>query len=593
MLPNYLVEKYDLNTVFNNQIKYIIPNYQRPYVWDREQTETLWNDLMSDYLDGVDNKNDEYLLGTTVTLSRPMNLHEIIDGQQRLVTLTLLFCAIRESVRKYEDEAQADKDIIRRLITKINKLIVDENKNVIIQLIDTDVNATLNDIQLNNNLKQNTKTGIRKPQKLLLKNYKILLVEATALCEKCHVACPDNGFKCMMYKLEDIFDDLCKKTFFISVGITNDTYSHQIFQSLNSTGLGLNQADLIKNYLLKRSYKKEETASLWDSVMKEFDKPDNFLYESLLSRPKEDIKDIRKNNLFQSIKKRCRNQDRINEYILELQLDSEIIKLLNKPEDIPDQYPEGLRHAFYGIKQIGAIHIRRPIIAACRKWGIGNKQTMSLIDCLLKFFFMYRTICEKNVDTLKRICSDVTKQIMYGEELPSILHTILKDTSRDSLSYVEEKEFISMFRANVSGFTEGEIRYILTSLEHKIRKNNNSQSYIPNELVIEYIFPKTPNVKDWPNKDELDHHKDRLGNITLMPKPWSTSTSRLSFKVKKESSFNNDDINYLKSDLDLNKQYLCNYDKWTVNEIKSRERDLCHLAFKVWNLSDYLSQADP
>jgi len=204
---------------------------------------------------------------------------------------------------------------------------------------------------------------------------------------------------------------------------------------------------------------------------------------------------------------------------------------------------------------------------------------------------MYRTICEKNVDTLKRICSDVTKQIMYGDELPSILHTILKDTSRNSRSYVEEKEFVSMFRVNVSGFTEGEIKYILRSLERKLRKDNNNQSYIPNELVIEYIFPKTSNASDWPNKDELYHHKDRLGNITLMPKPWSKNISKFSFKVKKEGSPNNYDINYLKSKLDLNKEYLSNYDKWTLNEIESRERDLCDLAFEVWNLSDYMSQA--
>ncbi|MEI0567105.1 DUF262 domain-containing protein [Brachyspira pulli] len=68
--------------------KFIIPDYQRPYSWDFEKCEILWNDLVDFYENKIDD-NDEYFLGTIVTCKTAEGL-EIIDGQQRITSLTLL-----------------------------------------------------------------------------------------------------------------------------------------------------------------------------------------------------------------------------------------------------------------------------------------------------------------------------------------------------------------------------------------------------------------------------------------------------------------------------------------------------------------------
>lgn len=72
--------------------RFVIPEYQRPYRWGKDECETLWNDILSVFGDG--NDIEEYFLGSIVAYENEKNQLEIIDGQQRITTLTLLFRAV-------------------------------------------------------------------------------------------------------------------------------------------------------------------------------------------------------------------------------------------------------------------------------------------------------------------------------------------------------------------------------------------------------------------------------------------------------------------------------------------------------------------
>ena len=78
---------------------FIIPDYQRPYSWGKDERETLWEDLYNFVSDeNFDDDNDEYFLGTIVTFKNNVsNQNEVIDGQQRLITLLLLLRAFYEA----------------------------------------------------------------------------------------------------------------------------------------------------------------------------------------------------------------------------------------------------------------------------------------------------------------------------------------------------------------------------------------------------------------------------------------------------------------------------------------------------------------
>ena len=89
--------------------KFIIPEYQRPYRWTKDECETLWNDILGVFGDG--SKVEEYFLGSIVTYENDNKELEIIDGQQRITTFTLLFRAFYECLKPEFKTARADYPI--------------------------------------------------------------------------------------------------------------------------------------------------------------------------------------------------------------------------------------------------------------------------------------------------------------------------------------------------------------------------------------------------------------------------------------------------------------------------------------------------
>ncbi len=589
---NFSISKDNLGGIFSGSGRYLVPDYQRPYIWNEDEVEELWTDLMADY-SNENTEDEEYLLGSFVVISRNRgSLYEIVDGQQRLVTLTLMLCAIRDTIRDYKGKSNTDEWSIDNMINKIDKRITKGNE-VLITLNDNGANDVLRSIQKNELGDFKIEKSTRKPVKSLVKNYNQLLVAAKTLCKSCNLDSPNINFRDSISTIDSILDNVCLKTSFVSVNIHNDAYAHQIFQSLNSKGIPLNQADLIKSHLLKMNKSIENKINdRWSKLMSKFGKkPDDFLYESLLSRPVPDVKDIQKNKLYSHIKKRCVDNASVINYIKELEEDADIIELLANPDCIPVGHPSYLKHSFYGIKQIRAIHIRRPIIAACRIWKYNNNKTELLVDCLLKFFFMYRTICKKDVDALKKISRDVTRQIIDNKDMSAIFWTILKNSSTKIVNNnVDEEEFTKKFGEKTYDFTTNEIKYILISYERYLQEFGGVEIGSLSELELEHIFPKTPN-DEWKNRDELKEHLNRLGNITLINGKWNPPLGNYGFEKKNIGTEDKPDKCYKKSALKLNVQYLSDYAKWSVTEIEDREKRLCNLVTKVWNLTKYVEKA--
>ena len=122
--------------------KFIIPYFQRPYKWEKELCETLWNDI-EDFT--INNEDDDYFLGTIVSyLNQDTKNLEIIDGQQRITSILLL---LRAFYRKLEDMNQSDEDVIGLMnqiapciwdINPISQKVTDKTKKRIESFVITD-----------------------------------------------------------------------------------------------------------------------------------------------------------------------------------------------------------------------------------------------------------------------------------------------------------------------------------------------------------------------------------------------------------------------------------------------------------------------
>lgn len=141
----------DQKTIFNlfsdKKADFLIPDYQRPYAWDEEQCQSLWDDIFlfsfpdNDY-EAFDDKNEEYFLGSVVTYKNKKNQSEIIDGQQRLTTLMLILRAFYDKFANMQDQkSKLTRERIEQCIWKTDTFGTPD-KNIL--KIDSEV-ATDND----------------------------------------------------------------------------------------------------------------------------------------------------------------------------------------------------------------------------------------------------------------------------------------------------------------------------------------------------------------------------------------------------------------------------------------------------------------
>lgn len=587
MAEIYVPTATTLGDVLDGSQRLVIPDYQREYNWAyNDQVEELYSDLKENYERGSDNA---YLLGPIVLNDTNMPT-EIVDGQQRLVTLTLWMCALRDYLKSNEDkfvmDSPRDKEDYDEIISKITKCVLIDNHPI---------------ISLNHNMNsfESICVGIDKKsiKNTIITNYNSLLKKISGDCDE--ILKNKDNYKFPLKEISKRVDHMKTMTKFVQVKICDQKYVYDVFTSLNSKGQELKQTDLIKSKFLSKTIDDVEKKSI-NGKWKEFTDNelikkniDDFFYHSVLSRDK----DVQKNRMYNPVNEKIEfnnkseNNHEINmlyitQYLKDRCEDIKIYEMLadpNKAKSDPRiKNDSEYSHIFYGLNQVGVKYFYRVIIAAYRIWGpIPN--TKILLGCILKFFFMYKTICKKDIDVLKSIAKNATSDILNGKSLSVVLKTILiNDKGHEHVTTDEfKKEFPEKTDLN-----QKIKKYILYSLEYYLQRKTGVTIAPTQEYELEHIFPKNPDRDKWPNMDEF-RDVDRLGNMTLLDPNWNKAIKNHSFEDKK----NKGDKCYSKSGLVLNK-YFINITKWDMVEIEKREKVLFDDALKVWDLSEYITMAE-
>ncbi len=221
----------------NNQ--FVIPIYQRVYSWKKEQCEQLWDDIIK--IGGNDKMNGHFIGSILYVLDG--NTHSspllIIDGQQRLTTITLLLIALRDYLND-EDEflEKFSREKIESYLINSNK---DGDKKFRLILSESDRDTLLSLIDKNK----------RKPSEPSVK-----IVENFKLFEKWISENTD--------KLETIFKGL-EKLMIVWIALDKGKDDPQlIFESMNSKGIELTQTDLIRNYIIMETETEEKQKDFYN-----------------------------------------------------------------------------------------------------------------------------------------------------------------------------------------------------------------------------------------------------------------------------------------------------------------------------------------
>ena len=596
MYDNFGANLLPLDKVLSRKCTYRVPAYQRRYRWDVERVERLWGDVVETYLDG-DRKDVERLLGSIVIMVKD-GTSDIVDGQQRLISLTLLYCAIRDSLNKQKGDGDGFQSNLDNLVQDIEKRVI-YNNSPFITLNDTDDDLLFRTIC---DGKYSPRTGSRRASGQLRKNYNKLCGFADKLCTKLNPKNNDQGRR----QLEYIIDAMTTNVYIIVATAKNENDALQIFQALNTSGQALTNADLIKSYLIQKS---KDLEKLWTGaftfhekqINKKPERADRLIYESMLSRNPGD-KTIAMRDLYDRVIEKVTNVKTAQTFVRDLRTDTEIINNLDNP---PANDPR-LTHLLYGLNQVNAVYFRRPIIAAVREWGVADKRFPQLLSCLLKFFFMYRTVCRMDIDQLRGLARDLTR-IIIREPNVAISHIrkiILKvveqvDANGDANTRLFHERFELDFLSQK--YNNAVLKYIFISIERDLQREFEVQA---GGLDVEHIFPQKASKEIWPNSEELSQFRNNIANLTLLPSGWNKALQNYDYITKKTGKKRNGDtitlrgkkgidakgnkivVSYDRSCLKLN-EYFHSIDKWDRNEIINRQESLLVSAKNIWNLKGY------
>jgi uncharacterized protein with ParB-like and HNH nuclease domain len=540
--------------------QFFIPVYQRNYDWKEEHCEQLLNDILKA---GRNEKIDSHFIGSIVYIQ--MNLITgspeltIIDGQQRLTTLTLLIAALANKAKLV-----GNIDLSRRLS---NRFLINEEMND------------------NEKLKLKPIKKDDKALKYVLGLYHSEINEFTRIIENYNYF-----FENVRNEDIDVVNRGIQKLIFIEIALDKTKDDPQkIFQSLNSTGLDLSPADLIRNYILMglnhktqiRIYEKywiEIESNTTESLSKMNRMSDfirDFLTFKFSSIPNQ-------NKVFEVFRDKFvfNSEDELIQILEEIKLYSKFYKLLINPEFEPNiKIKENLNL----IKKL-QINVSFPFLLQIYKCFDDNKIDADEFNEVLEIiqsFVWRRFICGVATNALNKIFMDLFKDIDENDFINSLNYSLVKKKSSQRFPNDDEisknLEYKDMYYIQPKNRT-----YFLERLENYGHRIQTTVENNP-DVSIEHIFPQNPS-KEWKEilNDEYEEMKkfsNTAANLTLSA--FNRELNNSIFSIKRDLP----DKGYKFSPLRLDK-FLGEIDNWNLETLSQRQKWIFDRFKQIWKYPD-------
>ena len=533
-----------------------IPVYQRDYNWQEKQCQRLFKDILQT---GKNEKVSSYFLGSIVYIHDGIygvgeKEFHVIDGQQRMTTLTLLFLAIYFKLKGTILAKDADKIYNQYVVNPYSE------KEIKLKLLPPEEN-----LYILNKISHNKFNELEAFQdRNMLKNYLFFEKELENLSfdDMKHLS---NGIEKLIYidiALEKGKDD-----------------PQKIFESLNSTGLDLSQGDLIRNYILMDLERGEQNRiykEIWIPIENNCKVSDGSEITSYVSDFIRDYLTLKtekissKPKVFETFKTYYEKEN--DEKLEDMKKYSEAYSYIIKPSLEKDR---DIQRELEYLKSLDKTVINTFLIGILKDYkdNILEKDELVNMLILLQSYLWRRYITEKPTNALNKIFQGMYGKISrsgnYYENLVDVL--MAEDFPTD-----EELESALKLK-NVYKDKE-KLNYVFKKLENY---NHNELIDFDNEkITIEHIFPQKPN-KAWKENysdnelEQMISFKDTISNLTL-----TGSNSNLSNKAFHEKR--DDEVHgYRNSKLYMNK-YLGRLEEWNLLSMEARFESLYDDIIKIW-----------
>ncbi|NES90386.1 DUF262 domain-containing HNH endonuclease family protein [Okeania sp. SIO2B9] len=512
---------------------YVIPDYQREYVWEEKEVNEFIQDIYEEFSEQNQNSYSEYFIGSIIVCSRGDNLYEVIDGQQRMTTAYLVLCAIRDYLLTINSNER-----IEALKNKITSLYTDDWGNDQfkhrVELQYEESRGILESIAMQTDLDQRSPTRSVKH-----------IQNAYAEIRK---------FLSLKFELDEVAISHIKKFYayflknvkLIRVKTASVAHALKIYSTLNHRGLPLDDMDLLKNLIFAKAKQtdyekiKVKWKKMIDLLYHSQERPMRFLRYFILARYAEDGNYIAEKEVYDWFLKnesRCGYNTEPILFVNDLLASAEAYVAFlsgNNIDGTVNRYLENIRCL--------SVNVRQHLILLLAAYQLPQYCFIELCRQVENLLFVAMLTSDRNqkaFDGMILKWASELRQITSRSEFNQFI-AIQFFSSKQVVADKFEKAF---HKLNKSSFQPYQIKYILAKLTQYIDETawgsgggiDDLSNYLL-KLDVEQILPEYPTQKvilSFDKPREIESYSKLLGNLTLLESSIKSAITNMSFTGKK------------------------------------------------------------
>ncbi|MDY0308530.1 MAG: DUF262 domain-containing HNH endonuclease family protein [Castellaniella sp.] len=564
---NFNTENRTYRQLLGNGLTYRIPRFQRDYSWGEEEWEDLWVDIQSTL--PADGEPAHYM-GYLVLQTDDNRIYEVIDGQQRLTTISLIVLASMRLLNRFADEGKAPDENRRRL---------DQLRATYVGYLDPVTLTTRNKLSLNRN------------NDSYYRDYLVTLAD--------HL--PQRGFPASTHAMRKAFEwferrlreqvknagdpgmalaqfveTLSDKLFFTVITVADQLNAYKVFETLNARGVRLSATDLLKNYLFsvlargdQAAHEMDELERRWEGMVGRLggESFPDFLRMHWNSRKGF----ARQTELFKVIRNSVQTREVVFDLLREMDEDIDTYLALTQPDGSSwslawKQSAQELR--MFSVRQ------PYPMLLAAKR-NLSNADFGDLLRATVVIAFRYNVIGAQHTGEQERVYHAAAMRL-HGREATTFEQVL--DTLKQV--YPGDDAFKTDFTEKSIKTTQSRnakiVRYILCSLERQaggIDFDADSPAY-----TIEHVLPQSPEA-GWEafNDRDLDLFVYRLANMVMLETGMNRAIGNQPYADKRPV--------LLRSNMLLTKRLAEENADWIPERLNARQKRLAALATSVWRIA--------
>lgn len=605
------VNKYHIHEIFsaNGNFYYSIPKYQREYTWSYREWEALYDDISEN--------NPEYFIGSIICipLGDAINPYmEVIDGQQRLTTISLFLSAIYNRLKQCKDYLEEDDEDVLPSLRKSLKSTISPNEMKLVPQVQNHNQDDYNFIMTELGLKKSASTkhsyfGVRKVSRCY-SHFLYLMDKEMEGME------PNEKVVFLLGKLDKL-----KQAMLVKMEVSTHSDAYVLFESLNNRGTPLTAIDLMKNLIMAKAENNKLTTddcfNRWQQLLTylsdDYSSQERFFrqyynaFKHSLNDPFRSDNDRKKDplgvvatksnllNIFEKLI--SKDLPMFLEDILKCGKYYSMLILQDQDDNAFKKNLEDLEH----IQGAPSYLLLMYLLKYQTELQLSDANINKVIELLNKYFVRRNLTDYPGTRDLTRIFMDIITRIEDDEPKGVEVIKLVVEILSNSNNCASDELFRQRLEGDIYKDNVGAARYILCKLaENAMTQETWTDLWArtPKNVYIwsiEHIFPEGENIPQcWIDmiaggdanlaKKYLNEYTHKIGNLTITG--YNSTLSNKSF-VEKRDRQSKDGKRFIgyKNGLDLNKD-IAQKDSWTIDDIKARTTAMVDELIKIYKFPE-------